>query len=474
MDVAFNAFTVRGHSICDCTGNPVSAHPHGLAQCTRFIAEHHLQPEPASSNAAACRDLKPGRVALGPSICGELYDLDTLAEHVQDFDGAHTEFLVIAPRDVVQELNARAHSNDAGDFETIITFIPLVTGPGVLADLLDVLRDAGLNMTSFISRPIKGHDGTYSFIATLDAAPWEPRFRTALEEIAGHGDWAKTLAVYPRRERPNPPVDAGCCPRAASTSPIARRKAGSTPRKQGRNCCGRYSRNRRTRIDRRLARTPPDRARRTRHRVEPSPAPLRPGRSRWHFLQEHALRTHGCRAGCGRAVQSAQAMPSILAALAPLMGDHPNTTLTDVGSVKGMVRDQVKAAALGKCYVGAHPMAGNELSGWQAADPHLYDGALWAITVDESTDYRRFLDVAAMITKDVGNRVIVVDDETHDKAAAMISHMPHVVSTALINELVANPDRNIAAALAAGCWRDMTRVSLTDRTARARWSRKTR
>ena len=212
VDVAFNAFTVRGHSICDCTGNPVSAHPHGLAQCTRFIAEHHLQPEPASSNAAACRDLKPGRVALGPSICGELYDIDTLAEHVQDFDGAHTEFLVIAPRDVVQEFNARAHRNDAGDFETIITFIPLVTGPGVLADLLDVLRDAGLNMTSLISRPIKGHDGTYSFIATLDATPWEPIFRTALEEIAGHGDWAKTMAVYTRRERPNPPVDAWMLP----------------------------------------------------------------------------------------------------------------------------------------------------------------------------------------------------------------------------------------------------------------------
>ena len=212
VDVAFNAFTVRGHSIYDCTGNPVSAHPHGLAQCTRFIAEHHLQPEPASSNAAACRDLKPGRVALGPSICGELYDLDTLAEHVQDFDGAHTEFLVIAPRDVVQELNARAHSNDAGDFETIITFIPLVTGPGVLADLLDVLRDAGLNMTSFISRPIKGHDGTYSYIATLDTSPWEQRYLTQQDEIAGHGDWAKTMSQYPRRERPNPPVDAWMLP----------------------------------------------------------------------------------------------------------------------------------------------------------------------------------------------------------------------------------------------------------------------
>lgn len=157
-----------------------------------------------------------------------------------------------------------------------------------------------------------------------------------------------------------------------------------------------------------------------------------------------------------------KAMPAMLDSLAPLMGEHPRTTITDVGSVKGMVREQVEAAGLGKCYVGAHPMAGNELSGWQAADPHLYDDALWAVTVDSATNYQRFLDVAALITKGVGNRLIVLDDETHDKAAAMISHMPHVVSTALINELSAYPDRNIAAALAAGCWRDMTRVALTD------------
>ncbi|MBT1175514.1 prephenate dehydrogenase/arogenate dehydrogenase family protein [Bifidobacterium sp. LC6] len=157
-----------------------------------------------------------------------------------------------------------------------------------------------------------------------------------------------------------------------------------------------------------------------------------------------------------------KAMPSILAELKPLLAKSPRTTLTDVGSVKGMVRDQVKAAGLGECYVGAHPMAGNELSGWQAADPHLYDDALWAVTVDEDTAYQRFYTVASLITHDVANRIIVLDDETHDKGAAMISHMPHVVSTALINELVANPDRNVAAALSAGCWRDMTRVALTD------------
>ncbi|TPF78177.1 MULTISPECIES: prephenate dehydratase domain-containing protein [unclassified Bifidobacterium] len=212
VDVSFSAFTVRGHGIYDCTGDTVSAHPHGLAQCTRFIAEHLLTPTPASSNAAACRDLKPGQVALGPSICGALYDLDTLADHVQDFDGARTDFLVIAPRDQVQELNARARHGGATDFETIITFIPLATGPGVVANVLDVLRIAGLNMTSFISRPIKGHDGTYMFIDTLDAAPWEPRFQKVLEMLAMQGIWLKTLAVYPRRERANPPVDAWMLP----------------------------------------------------------------------------------------------------------------------------------------------------------------------------------------------------------------------------------------------------------------------
>ncbi|MBT1172168.1 prephenate dehydrogenase/arogenate dehydrogenase family protein [Bifidobacterium sp. MA2] len=157
-----------------------------------------------------------------------------------------------------------------------------------------------------------------------------------------------------------------------------------------------------------------------------------------------------------------KAMPAILAELRPLLDAAPGITLTDVGSVKGMVRDQVEAAGLGERYVGAHPMAGNELSGWTAADPHLYDDALWAITVTDHTDFDRFSAVARLIVDGVGDRLIVLDDDTHDKAAAMISHMPHVVATALINELTDDANRNIAAALAAGSWRDMTRVALTD------------
>jgi prephenate dehydrogenase len=157
-----------------------------------------------------------------------------------------------------------------------------------------------------------------------------------------------------------------------------------------------------------------------------------------------------------------ESMGQVLAGIAPHL--HRGTTLTDVGSVKGPVCKEVAKAGLGEFYVGAHPMAGNERSGFDASDPSLFDGALWALTFDETTDYSRFLTVADMVTKGLDNQMIAVDDETHDKAAALISHMPHVVSTALTNELVGGSfaDPAVAVALSAGSWRDMSRVSLTD------------
>ncbi|WP_300768151.1 prephenate dehydratase domain-containing protein [uncultured Bifidobacterium sp.] len=210
VDVSFDAFVLP-----DSDDPPVFAvaHPHGLAQCRRFIQDHGLREIPTTSNAAACRDLQPGQVALAPAICGPLYGARTWRSHVQDYAGARTDFLVIAPRNHRERIMRVFRHRDAGDFETVVTFIPLSTGPGVLADLLDVLRDAGLNMTSFISRPIKGHDGTYSFIATLDSAPWDPRFNDCLRTLVAAGDWVKTLAVYPRRESVSPPVDAWMLPR---------------------------------------------------------------------------------------------------------------------------------------------------------------------------------------------------------------------------------------------------------------------
>lgn len=158
---------------------------------------------------------------------------------------------------------------------------------------------------------------------------------------------------------------------------------------------------------------------------------------------------------------SLASMPEVLGEIS-LGINKQRTTLTDVGSVKGLVREQVKAAGLGDCYIGAHPMAGSEFTGWQASSAELLRGALWAVSVDESNDFWRFLAVLRVIVKLCGNRALVLNDSIHDASAALISHMPHVVSTALANVLCGSENRNVALQMSAGSWRDMTRVALTD------------
>lgn len=158
---------------------------------------------------------------------------------------------------------------------------------------------------------------------------------------------------------------------------------------------------------------------------------------------------------------SLAAMPEVLGEISRGINKQ-RTTLTDVGSVKGLVREQVKTAGLGDCYIGAHPMAGSEFTGWQASSAQLLDGALWAVSVDENSDFWRFLAVLRVIVSLCGNRALVLNDSIHDASAALISHMPHVVSTALANVLCGSENRNVALQMSAGSWRDMTRVALTD------------
>ncbi|MFD0705093.1 prephenate dehydrogenase [Alloscardovia venturai] len=159
-----------------------------------------------------------------------------------------------------------------------------------------------------------------------------------------------------------------------------------------------------------------------------------------------------------------KAMDSILETLERVL--LPHTTLTDVGSVKREVLSSVTKHHLRQQFVGAHPMTGNENASFAAADVHLFDAATWAVTVEGDTDFSRFLIVARLITDGAQNRFIVTDAHAHDLAAAQISHMPHVVATVLANQLVESSESNVAVALAAGSWRDMTRVAMTspDRT----------
>lgn len=155
-----------------------------------------------------------------------------------------------------------------------------------------------------------------------------------------------------------------------------------------------------------------------------------------------------------------RAMRAVLADVAAHL--RPTTVVTDVGSVKGPVAELVAEAGLAARFVGAHPMAGTEASGFAAADPAILDGARWALAVDRETRPGDFLRVAALVTGPLDGVAHPVDPRVHDEAVALISHVPHVLATELLNLVGRAPVRRLALNLAAGSFRDGTRVAGTN------------
>lgn len=195
LDISFDAFVRPGHGEL----REVVAHPHGLAQCQGFVGRTGLAPVPAASNAAACRDAGAHQVALGPTICGELYGLETYERAVEDFAGARTRFLVLAPRAQARQVLATPRADGDGPWRTMLAVTPVVTGPGVLARITRAFGERGVNLSSLITRPLKAVAGTYVFVLTVDGAPWDAPVRALLDDLVRAGDSLKTLGVMPAR-----------------------------------------------------------------------------------------------------------------------------------------------------------------------------------------------------------------------------------------------------------------------------------
>lgn len=159
-----------------------------------------------------------------------------------------------------------------------------------------------------------------------------------------------------------------------------------------------------------------------------------------------------------------RAMRAVAGELAEALAvqDGWDPTVTDVGSVKGPVREAVTEAGLGGRYVGAHPMSGAELSGFAASSAQLMQGVPWAVTVGEAADPDRVLQVLTLVTGPLGGTAAVLTDDLHDEAVALVSHVPHVLANQLLGAVAGAPVRDVALGLSAGSFRDGTRVGLAD------------
>ena len=135
--------------------------------------------------------------------------------------------------------------------------------------------------------------------------------------------------------------------------------------------------------------------------------------------------------------------------------------VTDVGSVKAPIIDAVASArpALVQRFIGGHPMAGSEQEGPDGADADLFVGATWVLTPTEHTDTSAFTSVRSMIGL-VGPEVLAVSPEHHDALVAVVSHVPQLAATTLMDVAATRGEEHTTLLrLAAGGFRDMTRIA---------------
>ncbi len=135
----------------------------------------------------------------------------------------------------------------------------------------------------------------------------------------------------------------------------------------------------------------------------------------------------------------------------------PGATVTDVASTKGEITRAASIAAVP--FVGGHPMAGRETSGFGAGDAELFRDRPWIVTeavAGGDVDAVRWLVAACK------GRLVALGADQHDALVAAISHLPLLTSVALVESVTAAPDWELARTLAASGWRDMTRLARGD------------
>lgn len=151
-------------------------------------------------------------------------------------------------------------------------------------------------------------------------------------------------------------------------------------------------------------------------------------------------------------------MPELFARIAPHLGAH--TLMTDGGSTKA---DVVAAAHanLGKRlaqFIPAHPIAGAEKSGAAAALPDLYQGKRVVLTPLPENAPEAVARVR-QAWETCGANISELTPEQHDHVFAAVSHLPHLLSFALVHDIAQREERDLLLSFAASGFRDFTRIA---------------
>ena len=133
--------------------------------------------------------------------------------------------------------------------------------------------------------------------------------------------------------------------------------------------------------------------------------------------------------------------------------------ITDAGSVKGPIHKAVEELGMDHCFIGGHPMAGSEQSGFDHSSDHLLENAYYILTPGGQVPLEKLTEFSELIDS-LGSIPMVLTAEEHDFITAVVSHMPHIIASSLVNLInKLDNEAEYMKTIAAGGFRDITRIA---------------
>lgn len=179
----------------------VISHPQALAQCARTLRRMGIEPVSHYDTAGAARDLarepRPHTAAIASRLAAETYDLQVLAQNVEDLPINFTRFFLLGLSDPPQQDPSK-------------TSIVFTTGhePGALNAVLGELAQRGINLTKIESRPRRNRPWHYLFYVDFEGHVDDDAVQDALMGILKRASMVKVLGSYPAAPQPQSGVDA--------------------------------------------------------------------------------------------------------------------------------------------------------------------------------------------------------------------------------------------------------------------------
>lgn len=168
----------------------VYSHQQALGQCRRWLSAQLPNAEQiatvSTSQAAALAAAEEGSAAIGSSLAAQLNDVPILFDNIEDNPNNETRFFVIA----------RQNAKPSGDDKTSILFTTEHKA-GALTDVLNVLRDHGLNLTRLAERPSQRMNWEYYFFVDVEGHADQPHVQVALNEAKKHCLQLTVLGSFP-------------------------------------------------------------------------------------------------------------------------------------------------------------------------------------------------------------------------------------------------------------------------------------